>query len=172
MEAIYAKTLGFHVAAEMDYAMEYDHDDIAANHGKPKVVFMVDSAAAERRKFDDYDAAVAYQRGATSAASAASASKVVDENGEPLVVWHGTDADFTVFDRAKTRATISSISSTVKNLEALVADYRAKGELDARQKSSSTGLNASSNPFAMIWTCSNMRLTIPSVFFRPKKSFR
>ena len=98
LDEIYAKTLGFHVAAEMDYAMEYDHDDIAANHGKPKVVFMVDSAAVERRKFDDYDAAVAYQRGATSAASA---SKVVDENGEPLVVWHGTDADFTVFDRAK-----------------------------------------------------------------------
>ena len=26
-------------------------------------------------------------------------SKVVDENGEPRVVYHGTDADFTVFDR-------------------------------------------------------------------------
>ena len=25
-------------------------------------------------------------------------SKIVDENGEPLVVYHGTDADFTVFD--------------------------------------------------------------------------
>ena len=33
-------------------------------------------------------------------------SKIVDENGEPLVVYHGTDADFTVFDRAKTRATM------------------------------------------------------------------
>ena len=95
LDEIYAKTLGFHVAAEMDYAMEYDHDDIAANHGKPKVVFMVDSAAAERRKFDDYDAAVAYQRGATSAANAA--SKVVDENGEPLVVWHGSPSDFNEF---------------------------------------------------------------------------
>ena len=28
-------------------------------------------------------------------------SKVVDENGEPLVVYHATDADFTVFDREK-----------------------------------------------------------------------
>ena len=101
LEAIYAKTLGFHVAAEMDYAMEYDHDDIAANHGKPKVVFMVDSAAAERRKFDDYDAAVAYQRGATSAASAASASKVVDENGEPLVVYHGTREHFYEFEHGR-----------------------------------------------------------------------
>ena len=31
----------------------------------------------------------------------ASVSKVVDENGEPLVVYHSTDADFTQFDRAK-----------------------------------------------------------------------
>lgn len=28
-------------------------------------------------------------------------SKVVDEDGKPLVVYHGTDADFTVFDREK-----------------------------------------------------------------------
>ena len=28
-------------------------------------------------------------------------SKVVDENGEPMVVWHATDADFSVFDKAR-----------------------------------------------------------------------
>jgi hypothetical protein len=32
------------------------------------------------------------------------ASKVVDENGEPLVVYHGSDADFDVFDKTKGRA--------------------------------------------------------------------
>ena len=32
------------------------------------------------------------------------ASKVVDENGEPLVVYHGSDADFDTFDRTKSRA--------------------------------------------------------------------
>ena len=31
-------------------------------------------------------------------------SKIVDENGEPLVVYHGSDADFNVFDRTKGRA--------------------------------------------------------------------
>ncbi len=31
-------------------------------------------------------------------------SKVVDENGEPLVVHHGMDAEFDVFDRTKSRA--------------------------------------------------------------------
>ncbi len=35
-----------------------------------------------------------------------SASKVVDEDGRPLVVYHGTDADFTVFDRSKGRSTM------------------------------------------------------------------
>lgn len=32
------------------------------------------------------------------------ASKVVDENGEPMVVYHGTSEDFDVFDRSKSRA--------------------------------------------------------------------
>ena len=31
-------------------------------------------------------------------------SKVVDEEGKPLVVYHGTDSDFTVFDMDKTRS--------------------------------------------------------------------
>ncbi len=32
------------------------------------------------------------------------ASKVVDEDGRPMVVYHGTDSDFTVFDRSKSRS--------------------------------------------------------------------
>ena len=31
-------------------------------------------------------------------------SKIVDENGEPLVVYHGSDAEFEVFDRTKGRS--------------------------------------------------------------------
>ena len=31
----------------------------------------------------------------------ANASKVVDENGEPLVVYHGTNAEFSAFDKNK-----------------------------------------------------------------------
>ena len=31
-------------------------------------------------------------------------SKIVDENGEPMVVYHGSDADFDVFDKTKGRA--------------------------------------------------------------------
>ena len=31
-------------------------------------------------------------------------SKIVDENGEPPVVYHGSDAEFEVFDRTKGRS--------------------------------------------------------------------
>lgn len=63
LQAIYKKTLGFHTAATMDYNMEYDHDDIAKNHGNPQVVFMVDHEVAEPKHFDkdSYDAAQQYQ---------------------------------------------------------------------------------------------------------------
>lgn len=63
LQAIYEKTLGFHTAATMDYNMEFDHDDIAKNHGNPQVVFMVDHEVAEPKHFDkdSYDAAQQYQ---------------------------------------------------------------------------------------------------------------
>lgn len=63
LQAIYEKTLGFHTAATMDYNMEYDHDDIAKNHGNPQVVFMVDHEVTEPKHFDkdSYDAAQQYQ---------------------------------------------------------------------------------------------------------------
>ena len=63
LQEIYEKTLGFHTAATMDYNMEYDHDDIAKNHGNPQVVFMVDHEVAEPKHFDkdSYDAAQQYQ---------------------------------------------------------------------------------------------------------------
>ena len=39
------------------------------------------------------------------------ASKVVDENGEPLVVYHGTDNEFYKFDKSKGHT--SSLSSII-----------------------------------------------------------
>lgn len=63
LQRIYEVTLGFHAAATMDYNMEYDHDDIAKNHGNPQVVFMVDHEVAEPKHFnkDSYEAAQQYQ---------------------------------------------------------------------------------------------------------------
>ena len=88
LQAIYEKTLGFHTAATMDYNMEYDHDDIAKNHGNPQVVFMVDHEVAEPKHFDkdSYDAAQQYQL--------SQLSKDIDglysEDGKsPLTIYRG-----------------------------------------------------------------------------------
>ena len=88
LQAIYEKTLGFHAAATMDYNMEYDHDDIAKNHGNPQVVFMVDHEVAEPKHFnkDSYEAAQQYQL--------SQLSKDVDglysEDGKsPLTIYRG-----------------------------------------------------------------------------------
>ena len=88
LQTIYEKTLGFHTAATMDYNMEYDHDDIAKNHGTPQVVFMVDHEVAEPKHFDkdSYDAAQQYQL--------SQLSKDVDglysEDGKsPLTIYRG-----------------------------------------------------------------------------------
>lgn len=88
LQRIYEVTLGFHVAATMDYNMEFDHDDIAKNHGNPQVVFMVDHEVAEPKHFDkdSYDAAQQYQL--------SQLSKDVDglysEDGKsPLTIYRG-----------------------------------------------------------------------------------
>lgn len=88
LQRIYEVTLGFHTAAIMDYNMEYDHDDIAKNHGNPQVVFMVDHEVAEPKHFDkdSYDAAQQYQL--------SQLSKDVDglysEDGKsPLTIYRG-----------------------------------------------------------------------------------
>ena len=59
---IYARILGFKVASRMDYNMDYDHDNIAANHGNPDVVFMVKpekNQVIEEKHYgkDDYEVA-------------------------------------------------------------------------------------------------------------------
>lgn len=88
LQRIYEVTLGFHAAATMDYNMEYDHDDIAKNHGNPQVAFMVDHEVAEPKHFDkdSYDAAQQYQL--------SQLSKDVDglysEDGKsPLTIYRG-----------------------------------------------------------------------------------
>ena len=65
LQQMYSLIFGFKTTSIMDYNMEYDHDNIAENHGMPKVAFMVNTEAeVETRAFgkDEYKEAVAYQR--------------------------------------------------------------------------------------------------------------
>ena len=59
---IFSDVLGFKVASRMDYNMDYDHDNIAADHGNPDVVFMVKpekNQVIEEKHYgkDDYEVA-------------------------------------------------------------------------------------------------------------------
>ena len=61
---MYSKIFGFKTASVMDYNMEYDHDNIAENHGNPQVAFMVNTEAeVETRHFtkEQYDEAKTYR---------------------------------------------------------------------------------------------------------------
>ena len=65
LQGMYSKIFGFQTASIMDYNMDYDHDDIAKNHDKPQVAFMVNTdKKIETKHFDkdSYDDAVAYQQ--------------------------------------------------------------------------------------------------------------
>lgn len=88
LQEMYSKTLGFHTAATMDYNMEYDHDDIAKNHGNPQVVFMVDHEVTEPKHFDkdSYDAAQQYQLSQLSK----NVDGLYSEDGKsPLTIYRG-----------------------------------------------------------------------------------
>jgi len=61
---MYQKIFGFKTASLMDYNMDFDHDNIAENHGKPLIAFMVNTEAdVETKRFsaEDYDAAVEHR---------------------------------------------------------------------------------------------------------------
>lgn len=61
---MYEKIFGFKTASVMDYNMDYDHDNIAENHSKPQVAFMINTDAdVETRYFTEtqYDEAKSYR---------------------------------------------------------------------------------------------------------------
>lgn len=65
LSKMYSKIFGFKIASEMDYNMEYDHDNIAQNHSEPQVAFMVNTDQDVQTQMftkDDYDGAYNYQQ--------------------------------------------------------------------------------------------------------------
>ena len=139
LQKIYSSIFGFKTASIMDFNMEYDHDDIAKNHSKPKVAFMVNTDADVETKYfnkDQYDEAQAYQlsyaknskQGSFSMRKTDSNgriltnaqieffkdSKIRDEDGNLLVMYHGTNNEFTIFDIKKAGINYSGYSNLGK----------------------------------------------------------
>ena len=85
-----------------DGTLYYDHSLTQIEKGA-----LINLALAEQRRTQDFENALTgIKDNKLLSVLQVNSSKIVDENGEPLVVYHGTDADFTVFDRAKARATM------------------------------------------------------------------
>ena len=116
LQEIYQKVFGFKTASVMDYNMEYDHDNIAENHGKPQVAFMVNTdAEVETKHFtkDRYDEAKEYRDGfvkSESADSSESASFMPengnDHNDNSTSGKNGGDGEITVNMSESERAEI------------------------------------------------------------------
>ena len=109
---IYSKVLGFKPASVMDYNMEYDHDNIAANHDNPQVAFMVNTdQEVETKHFDknQYEEAKAYRDQYVEQAAQEAASFIL---GEPVITERSAEnpepdmiADTVYAVRGETRLT-------------------------------------------------------------------
>lgn len=85
LPVIYSKIFGWQTASVMDYNMEYDHDNIAENHGKPQVAFMVNTDREVSTKHfnkDRYDEAVQYRNSFISDALRNNERRNNNERGE------------------------------------------------------------------------------------------
>lgn len=69
-------------------------------------------------------------------------SKVVDEKGEPLVVYHGTDQDFSVFDASMAKGTIATKRKYEKhtNLSHAFAENKRVSEFFANKARTPSGV--------------------------------
>lgn len=120
LQGIYKRIFGFQTASIMDYNMEYDHDDIAKNHNKPKVAFMVNTPQEVITKSfnkDQYDEAKAYQM------------SFFDENNtvEPAVTETVADeAKNSVKKGTSTRQKLEKITQQVNTSERIEKPTRQK----------------------------------------------
>ena len=103
--AMYEKVFGFKTASVMDYNMNYDHDNIAENHGMPQIAFMVNSESdVETKNFskDEYDEAVEYRNSFVNQA---------DNKIAPINEVSSTDDAF--FDAENWQGEVESLYKTV-----------------------------------------------------------
>ncbi len=84
---IYSAIFGFKSASVMDYNIEYDHDNIAENHGMPQIAFMVNAESdVETRQFtkDEYDEAVEYRNSFVNQAAENEAASFMPKDIAPV----------------------------------------------------------------------------------------
>ena len=88
-------------------------------------------------------------------------SKVVDEDGKPLVVYHGTDADFTVFDREKLGQYTSENTDNEAAIESAKVGFWFS-ENDLREKTGNKKMMEVYSPFLLLQNPVKIRSHIPA----------
>ena len=89
LQEMYESKFGFKTASIMDYNMDFDHDNIAANHDNPQVAFMVntdENVITKHFNKDQYDEAQSYQLSYAKKDSSKSTIDVVPEGHKPSLV--------------------------------------------------------------------------------------
>ena len=105
LDEIYSNIFGWKTTSIMDHNMEYDHDDIAKNHNKPPVAFMVNpkqlksdvTDADLNKKFgkDQYGESVDYRSALMKDGKGNKNDFIFDENGRFVGMKEGTsDSSF------------------------------------------------------------------------------
>ncbi len=123
LKGMYEKIFSFKTASIMDYNMEFDHDNIAENHGTPQIAFMVNTEAeVETKEFlkDEYDDAVSYRNSFIDRA---------DLTDEAAFFMPETD-------EAQSKSDVDNILAFRKGLGSEVVDSQAN---DTRQLNSLSG---------------------------------
>ena len=117
---MYEKVFGFKTASVMDYNMDYDHDNIAQNHGMPKIAFMVNTDSdVETKSFskDEYDEAVAYRNSFIN--------KTTDNEIAPTKVSSNDDA---FFDAKNKNYSLSAEANTQAKSQTSATELRYEGK--------------------------------------------
>ena len=118
---IYSKVFGWKVASMMDYNMDYDHDNIAKNHGMPQVAFMVNTDAdIETKHFnkDQYDEAVEYQ------AEQVDANNRVDSQNTAVENLSGNPRNGVIENAVNEEAAKLGVSVTYKTREQMPKGHK------------------------------------------------
>ena len=143
LAGMYTECFGFQVASVMDYNMDYDHDNIAVNHRKPQVAFMVNTEKTVKEKHfteNQYDEAVAYQQSFVrqnedgdirysrrARFSQEEISKAVDDTLQMLSIVSDIDED--VFD-----VSVQGKTKILSEFAAKINEQATNGTLSERSK--------------------------------------
>ncbi len=150
LQVMYSKIFGFKTASIMDYNMEFDHDNIAENHKKPQVAFMINTNMIntnediETKHFnkDQYDEASTYQLSFFKAKDIKISSK---GHNAQLVKDSANLRKDKVYSLDSTSKLVKNVLTNIKNKISSNVEIKLKGSKSELFRKTFEDLNLSKN---------------------------